>query len=364
MVQLGYLRHSNKFFSLSDYDQADITVRFINPNFQQNNDFCILSLAPLSVAIINPSTCTFLFDSGRIAQSAMEYRRVDRIIARLRDEHKWSRYKLRLNLSETPQNIYPIEQSRLCLNNSSEQYALYETMTTDLFFTHLNILTIESERSMAFVLYIDKQFIAAQDEHSHAEGHINFTFTFKVGTLSKNTSYLLSIISENLGYHNLIGRWGASRTMKQKGLLGSVFLNGKPLTQWRSTCGIEPDYTQALPVHDNSPGVFSFFSSALFFTTTGRYALDAHALGRGHLQINGHDLGRFWNITRDSESRPTQRYYYLPQDWLFSSSVVHLTIFDALGGDPTKLNIIQSTLHSSPTPMLPDEVDSPASCLE
>ena len=40
-----------------------------------------------------------------------------------------------------------------------------------------------------------------------------------------------------------------------------------------------------------------------------------------------------------------------------------LVVFDALGGDFTKVRLVRSHTRASTTPVLVDEVDSPASCL-
>lgn len=45
---------------------------------------------------------------------------------------------------------------------------------------------------------------------------------------------------------------------------------------------------------------------------------------RGHLYINGHDLGRYYMINGKGQKTPTQRYYYIPKDWLKNNGVIHI----------------------------------------
>ena len=90
----------------------------------------------------------------------------------------------------------------------------------------------------------------------------------------------------------------------------------------------------------------------------------ATGLGRGHVWLNGHDLGRFWNITRaDNADEPSQQHHHLPRDWLVADALNNLTVFDALGGDPTQVTLVTSRFVKTTEPVLVDEIDSPTMCL-
>ena len=59
--------------------------------------------------------------------------------------------------------------------------------------------------------------------------------------------------------------------------------------------------------------------------------LDASGLGRGRAWINGHDLGRYWNVARnDDVGTATQSLYYVPGEWLTGGTNVIVLV--ELGG--------------------------------
>jgi len=64
---------------------------------------------------------------------------------------------------------------------------------------------------------------------------------------------------------------------------------------------------------------------------------DATGMGRGHLFLNGRDLGRYWLILmNDGSGRPTQHLYHIPLDWLVEGTNV-LTLGESLGATDASL---------------------------
>ena len=66
-------------------------------------------------------------------------------------------------------------------------------------------------------------------------------------------------------------------------------------------------------------------------------AVDMKGSGRGHVFVNGHDLGRYW-LTRPATlfmSGPIQRFYQLPVDWLCATAgcANSLVVFEAQGAE-------------------------------
>ena len=121
--------------------------------------------------------------------------------------------------------------------------------------------------------------------------------------------------------------------------------------------------------------------------------------GRGHLWLNGRDLGRYWNITRGHEDTwehdkdmkhqdfdYTQQFYPLPMDYMVddaaarhngsthdSSSVNetttrlnHLLLVDVHGGSnlSESVELVLSWMEPTGDPTLKDVVSYPMTCLE
>jgi hypothetical protein len=77
-------------------------------------------------------------------------------------------------------------------------------------------------------------------------------------------------------------------------------------------------------------------------------------VSRGHVYINGNDLGLYWLIQGVCEEKtcychqvqfnclePIQRYYHIPSDWLMLKNNL-LTIFEDLGApSPVSVGIVQ-----------------------
>ena len=94
---------------------------------------------------------------------------------------------------------------------------------------HLNqdlenaVILIEMQKGNALYIFIDDEFIKAVDNHKHTKG--NITLLAFLGTILASQHTLL-ILLESLGYHNLIGRWGADTKVKTKGITGDIVISG------------------------------------------------------------------------------------------------------------------------------------------
>jgi beta-galactosidase len=133
---------------------------------------------------------------------------------------------------------------------------------------------------------------------------------------------------------------------ESKGITKSVTLAGQPLTNWQiyplpmttfpsfyvgprqtpAVKGQTGDYTgSGQPVPRGSKAAMStdspsFYRGYFTLTTTGDTFLDVRKLHKGALWINGHAIGRFWNIG-------PQDTLYVPGPWLHSGSN-EIVVFD------------------------------------
>jgi beta-galactosidase len=133
----------------------------------------------------------------------------------------------------------------------------------------------------------------------------------------------LDILVENSGRVN----FSIVLRGERMGITKQVLWSGKPLEGW----SIYP-----LPMKDSDQLAFGnepcigpcFYQSHFSVAKTGDTFLDVRSLGKGAVWINGHALGRFWEIG-------PQQTLYVPGPWLKDGDN-EIVVFDAKGkGGPT-----------------------------
>uniref|UniRef100_A0A7R9ZKE6 Beta-galactosidase n=1 Tax=Craspedostauros australis TaxID=1486917 RepID=A0A7R9ZKE6_9STRA len=362
-----------------------------------------VSLSPASVTVIVDGAVEF--DSAIIDGQAEQYQRIfDEDTA---SELSWTTQPEPLRLSEKDKKVTastePIEQTALNIaSDVSSDYAWYETNITlnaDMDDATLHIDTAEAN---SFVAYIDGQYVAEANRHFHKEGLV--TLDVPIGGIDAGVHRLL-LLSESLGYDNLIGRWGVDTKRKMKGIVGSVVLGGSQDgsstsivvqsetmasgRRWLSFPGLHwdlgnirnnnpndgDDHDGSIEKTDVAAGIATSSVQARWAQTTfqtppfdspHRSLFLKVSEGRGHIWLNGHDLGRFWNITKaGSSNRPTQLYYQLPPDYLNKADgdANDLTIFDVFGSAHVTAQLVLSSLEVSAEPNFKDEVDYLDACI-
>ncbi len=153
---------------------------------------------------------------------------------------------------------------------------------------------------------------------------------------TKNTQ--LDILVENSGRAN----FGKEIRTEWKGIRGPVTLVGHVLTGWQ---------IYRLPMTDLSALPFStaradaatgptFYRGTFDLSKTGDTFLDMRSMKKGIVWINGHNLGRFWNIG-------PQQALYVPGPWLKSGKNA-VVVFDLTSQPGSKLNGLRSPLLDGP----------------
>jgi beta-galactosidase len=181
-------------------------------------------------------------------------------------------------------------------------------------------------------IYLDGKFIGKLDRRD------------KQSTLAITTTRpaRLDILVENSARIN----FSPAMRGESKGITKSVTLAGQPLTKWQiyplpmtalpslyvgprltpAVKGTTGDYTGSgqpvnrgsnAPMSTDSP---SFYRGYFSLATTGDTFLDIRKLGKGALWINGHPIGRFWNIG-------PQDTLFVPGPWLHEGSN-EIVVFD------------------------------------
>uniref|UniRef100_A0A448Z1T4 Beta-galactosidase galactose-binding domain-containing protein n=1 Tax=Pseudo-nitzschia multistriata TaxID=183589 RepID=A0A448Z1T4_9STRA len=347
------------------------------------------TLSPRSAILVIDGVLAF--DAGYIDPKGMSFKREFAQTGAVPELVGWSFWPEPIGTqgsgSGTRIDDAPIEQTTLNVGSSVwSDYAWYETYLS-IETTGLNDakLYVESQRSNGLLVFVDDLFVGSGEDHSHYwEG--NFTINVNIGKLSKG-KHKLSILSESMGYSNLVGRFGNSGTgPKHKGITGQVLLSqGKNMKnislvdgrEWSSFPGLhgekkldEKHFISAAnePTRNASPTWASVLFKTPGFNPANQSLFVQLTVGRGHFWLNGKDLGRYWNITQGETSKYSQEYYFLPIDYLRTDGVLNeIVIFDATGGSIVELQnttkLVLSWITPSDSPNFEDEVSYPLACI-
>jgi beta-galactosidase len=145
---------------------------------------------------------------------------------------------------------------------------------------------------------------------------------FKVRLPARNAAATLDIFVEAMGRVNF-----GPEVHDRKGIHGPVTLGGQVLTGWqiynlplddRMLAGLS--YTALDPARAPGP---AFYRTTVRVDKPGDCFLDMHPWGKGFAWVNGHNLGRYWNIG-------PQQTMYVPGPWL-KPGANEVVILDLLG---------------------------------
>jgi len=128
----------------------------------------------------------------------------------------------------------------------------------------------------------------------------------------------LDILVENTGRVN----FGPAIRTENAGIVGQVSLDGDPLTGWK-IYSLPMKDTGALPYSDAPCTGACFYRGTLQVDQVGDTFLDTSNFVKGFVWVNGHALGRIWNIG-------PQRALYLPGAWLHPGAN-EVIVFDLQG---------------------------------
>jgi len=136
---------------------------------------------------------------------------------------------------------------------------------------------------------------------------------------TKSANPQLDILVEAMGHINF-----AQYMIDRKGITDRVTLNGMTLMNWQ-TCLFPMDEKFVTGLKAKYPEGFNygmFFKGEFSLTETGDTYFDMRKYSRGIVYVNGHNLGRFWNVG------PQQRLY-CPEGWL-KKGRNEIIVFDLL----------------------------------
>lgn len=158
-------------------------------------------------------------------------------------------------------------------------------------------LLLKDLRDYAVVLVNGKQIASLDRRHRQNKVQIEIT----------KVPARLEILVENVGRVN----YGSDIQNNLKGITDKVLLNGKELKKW--TVSPLPLYKANVSGFEWSQkpmiGQPAFFKGTFQLEQTGDCFVDTRGWGKGAVWVNGHSLGKYWNIG------PHQTLY-LPAPWL------------------------------------------------
>jgi len=149
------------------------------------------------------------------------------------------------------------------------------------------------------------------------------------------------------------GRINSTRQMRGEsmGITSSATLAGKPLTGWYIyPLPMTSDSLPSLMAHfsgegsaapTTSPELPTFRRARFTLTQTGDTFLDISKLGKGALWINGHSIGRFWNIG-------PQQTLYVPAPWL-KKGENEIVVFDLMPPAISRVSGLDHPILNGPT---------------
>ncbi|CAL1517570.1 beta-galactosidase family protein [Chitinophaga sp. MM2321] len=128
---------------------------------------------------------------------------------------------------------------------------------------------------------------------------------------------VLEILVEGMGRINF-----AEAMIDRKGITDRVILNGMTLMNWEVYgLPMTEKYVSALtPSADHATKAGQFFKAAFTLDKTGDTYIDMSAYKKGIVWVNGHNLGRYWEIG-------PQKRLYCPAPWL-KKGVNEIIVFD------------------------------------
>lgn len=151
-------------------------------------------------------------------------------------------------------------------------------------------------------------------------GTLNRMYGEKDLKINASKGARLDILVENLGRIN----FGHELMNNRKGIIGSVSLEGKELTGWQIySLPFKHGKDFHFKTNNRLANVPAVFSGSFHLDKTGDTFLDMRDWGKGIVFVNGHNLGRYWNIG-------PQQTLYLPGPWLRKGEN-KIRIFEQLG---------------------------------
>ena len=218
-----------------------------------------------------------------------------------------------------------IAEYPLCFEDLDQGYGfvLYRTTLKN---AASGLLKIKEMRDFATV-YLNGERISIMDRRLKQD-------SVQISSTSPNAT--LDILVENNGRIN----YGPFLIDNRQGITEKVTLNGDELLGWKmykfpfdNLTGFKYGYNKKL--ENIQP---TLYKGTFTLTKTGDTYLDMHGFGKGFVVLNGHNLGKYWQIG-------PQQTIYIPAVWL-KKGVNEITVFDELNSGYTAIHTLDHSVLS------------------
>jgi len=139
------------------------------------------------------------------------------------------------------------------------------------------------------------------------------------------------------------GRVNSTRMMRHaaKGIDGGAMLNGKPLADWQVFPLPMTHFRHVRFLHGGQAEGPAFYRGRFRISGTGDTFLDVRDLNKGAVWINGHAIGRYWNIGPEDT-------LYVPGPWMHRGWN-QIVVFDIKGLSSPHLAGLTTPILDGPT---------------
>ena len=188
-------------------------------------------------------------------------------------------------------------------------YILYRTRVNGPATGALNVKELRDYAQ----IYLDGKLLGSSDRRSGAKA---------VNVEIASGAHTLDILVENSGRVN----FGPRVRDDRKGITESVSVGDRVLTGWQVFCLPMNDLTRVQFKHQLTDGPV-FYHGTFEVRSVGDTFLDMRLFGKGAVWVNGHAMGRFWNIG-------PQQTLYVPGAWL-KEGKNEVVVFELMPGAST-----------------------------
>ena len=249
----------------------------------------------------------------------------------------------------------PLEQLQLTLDTTDHMWYTASFSLSAENAAQANSVVVTGCSANAYLVWIDNVFIGADNDHRHCWPNTNeVTYTFQLPTtilpLQASSTHSISILSSVLGIDNGMGVDSIPYTEHFKGIIGQVTVGGAVVSGWTMRSNVVGEWLGIFTAEGRinvpwsplpaealvAPGPpLQWYHStfdAVKLPPGSQLLLNATGLQRGHVWINGNDIGTVF-LTADKNGQPSQGLYHIPPDWITQDGVTSndMTIFEEEG---------------------------------
>ncbi len=307
-----------------------------------------------SVSVVDLASRAEIYNSGKVNTTGLPTQRRYTVLF---SQLNWFAWKEDVtDLKGGFEATRPLEQ--LNVTQDESDYLFYQTTVSVP--PRPDTLSVKGQKSQSILMFQDAVFKESKfnAEHFYEEKRSDTLYTYHLNP-PDDKPHLLTLLSVNLGNTNSFPPgWRVLR-----GIVGSVTLGSHDLTdgKWLHRAKLEGEILQVFTEKGSESVQWSKYGNQFakqplvwFQTTFPRVnvkhdqslLLDLNGMGRGHIYLNGMDLGRYWLIENDGTV--VQRYYFVPPDLLQDKNL--LTLIEDMGADdPLSVRIVTSHMVVPPS---------------